>query len=304
MMAPPAPILSVVTALYNRLDLTRAFLADLERTLSGISYEVVLVDDGSSDGTREFLRDLERTEVRFYLNEDNLGFAGSNNRGAAEARGEVLAFLNNDLVLKPNWLDPMQACLDEQAGMVGNVQINAHNGRIDHAGIIFAPWGIPEHWGQDYLRIPREGVRQFRAVTAACCLVRRQVFEEAGGFDEEYRNGFEDIDLCLRLDAAGKKNRVAFASRVGHWVSASPGRKDRDAGNIRKFLDRWGEQTCAWGLKDWPGHYLKRHLGRPWRLNGRKTLDAISLGLGLRSGPPAWMAQRAESLRKTGRTDG
>ncbi len=298
------PEISVVTALHGRLDLTRRFVDDLARTLADIPHELILVDDGSPDGTRGFLRSLDRPEIRVLVNEENIGFAGSNNRGARKARAPVLALLNNDLVLQEGWCPPMLEAVDSKAGLVGNVQFNAQNGRIDHAGVVFTPWGIPEHWGQDYLRIPRKGARGFRAVTAACCLVRREVFLGAGGFDEGYRNGFEDIDLCLRLDAAGRENRVAFGSRVGHWISASPGRRETEAANIRRFLAEWGDRACAWGRRDWPRHYLRRHLRRPWRLNGRKTITALRMLAAGGGSIPDWMAERGRSLRATGRADG
>ncbi|MEM0964841.1 MAG: glycosyltransferase family 2 protein [Verrucomicrobiota bacterium] len=298
------PEVSIVTALYNRLDLTKEFLEGLERTLSGVRYEVVLVDDGSTDGTRDFLSKVKRPEVRVLFNDSNLGFAGSNNRGAQEAKGELLAFLNNDLVLRSRWLEPMIGALDPNSGFVGNVQLNAETGRIDHAGIVFTPWGIPEHWGQNYLSVPKKGTRGFRAVTAACCLIKRDSFLSEGGFDENFRNGFEDIDLCLRLQQKGRVNRISFESRVGHWVSASPGRKGGDAANIRLFLDRWGDQTASWGLGDWPSHYLLRNLRNPFRLNGRKTLDALSLMGRVRKTTPGWMVARASSLRKNGVPDG
>lgn len=298
------PRISVVTALYGRLDLTRRFVDDLTRTLADISHELILVDDGSMDGTREFLHSLDRPGVRVFLNGENMGFAGSNNRGAREARAPVLAFLNNDLILREGWCPPMLEAIDSRAGMVGNVQFNAQNGRIDHAGIVFTPWGIPEHWGQDYLRIPQAGVRGFRAVTAACCLVRREVFFGGGGFDEAYRNGFEDIDLCLRLDAAGRENRVAFGSRVGHWISSSPGRRETDAANIRRFLAEWGGRASAWGRRDWPRHYLRRHLRRPWRLNAGKTLAALRMLASGKGSIPDWMEERGRRLREAGRVDG
>lgn len=299
-MSGESPEISVVVALRDRLDLTRTFLVDLERTLAGVPHEVVLVDDGSTDGTRDFLRERQGGGLRAVFQDENRGFAAANNRGAREARAPRLAFLNNDLVLREGWFEPMRAALDGSGGMVGNVQTNAHTGRIDHAGIVFTPWGIPEHWGQGYLRIPGRGARRFRAVTAACCLVRRELFLGEGGFDEAYRNGFEDIDLCLRLDARGHANRVALESRVGHWVSASPGRKGSDAENIRLFLSRWGGATRRWGLRDWPRHYLRRHLRRPWRLNGPKTIDALLLLARLRNRAPAWMERRYRALAETG----
>jgi len=291
---------SIITALYNRLDLTKSFLEDLDRTLGKIPYEVILVDDGSTDGTREFLQSLHAPHFRCFLNEDNLGYAGSNNRGASEAKAPILCFLNNDLVLHDGWFEPMRDLLDETTGAVGNVQLNAQTGRIDHAGIIFAPWGIPEHWGQNYLCIPKKGGRDFKAVTGACCVLFRSVFETVGGFDDKYRNGFEDIDFCLRLRESGLRNKVAFSSRVGHWISASPGRKDKDAANIRRFLDHWGEQTSKWGMADWPSHYLRRHTRNPWKLNGLKTLDALRMLIGLSKAPSQWMLSRAKSLREEG----
>jgi len=303
-MVSETPELTIVTALYNRIDLTRSFLGDLEKTLEGISYEIILVDDGSDDGTREYLRGLQRPGITCLLNEKNLGFAGSNNRGVKAARAKTVALLNNDLVLSPGWCRPMLTALGEDTGFVGNVQINAQTNRIDHAGIVFTPWGIPEHWGQNYLRIPASGIRSFRAVTAACAMIRKEVFEKEGGFDESYRNGFEDIDLCLRLEQAGKSNCVVFESRVKHWISSSPGRKKSDMENITRFLEKWGDRTEKWGMDDWASHYLRRNMRRPWKLNGRKTLNALAMLSGLRSSRPDWMERRARSLRKTGLPDG
>ena len=271
------PAISIITAVFNRLDLTRKYLADLEQTLPGLPIEVILVDDGSSDGTREYLGSIQSPHLKIIFNEQNRGFAGANNRGVEQAEAPRLAFLNNDLVLKSGWLEPMLRALEEPGtGFVGNVQTNAHHGRIDHAGIVFTPWGIPEHYGMDYLYLPKNGVKEFRAVTAACCLIEKEVFLSVDGFDESYRNGFEDIDLCLRLEQKGFRNKVALGSRVGHWVSSSPGRKEKDDPNRQLFLSRWGLKASEWGKRDWPRHYLWRHLRRPWKLNGTKTLDALT----------------------------
>jgi len=271
-----SPAVSIITAVYNRLDLTKSYLLDLKHTLPSLNHEIILVDDGSTDGTREYLSSLQKPHLKLILNEKNLGFAGANNRGAKNAQAPVLVFLNNDLVLSKGWLEPMLHIAQEpNCGMVGNVQVNAVHGRIDHAGIVFTPWGIPQHYGMDYLYLPKRGCKDFRAVTAACCLVKKDIFTKAGGFDESFRNGFEDIDLCLRLGNMGYQNKVALSSRVGHWVSSSPGRKDKDDPNRELFLHRWGAIASEWGKRDWPRHYLLRHLRYPWKLNGTKTLDAL-----------------------------
>ncbi|MGH7946367.1 MAG: glycosyltransferase family 2 protein, partial [Opitutaceae bacterium] len=114
---------SFIIPLYNCLTLTRAMLASLQATLpAGTSHEIILVDDGSTDGTREWLAMLKGSPFKVLLNERNLGYAASNNRGTGIARGEFLALLNNDLILQPGWLEPMlaaHASLKGRAGLIG-----------------------------------------------------------------------------------------------------------------------------------------------------------------------------------------
>lgn len=292
------PEISVVTATYNGLPHTRVMVETLRATMPDSPvWECLFVDDGSTDGTRDFLQSLS-APFRVIFNDRNLGFAAANNRGAGEARGRLLACLNNDLVLKRGWLQPLLRELERpRTGWVGNVQRSVQTGRIDHAGVIFNPVGIPEHYGKDYLFLPPGGGNRFRAVTAACCLMRREFFLAEGAFDEGFRNGLEDIDFCLRTHQRGWAHRVVRSSVVGHHVSASPGRKDRELANQGRFLERWGERTRVWGLEDWPRHYLWRHLRCPWRLNGSKTLAALIRVLGCRRGrPPAWAVERRRQL--------
>ncbi|MES1194676.1 MAG: glycosyltransferase [Opitutus sp.] len=99
--APRSPRVSFVVPLYNCLGLTQAMLASLQASLpADLALEIIFVDDGSTDGTREWLATLP-PDIRVVLNEKNLGYAAANNRGAALARGEFLALLNNDLILAP-----------------------------------------------------------------------------------------------------------------------------------------------------------------------------------------------------------
>jgi GT2 family glycosyltransferase len=257
----PAPELSVVTALFNCLPLTQAMTAALRATLPpGLTHEIILVDDGSTDGTREWLAALG-PPFRLVLNEGNLGYAAANNHGAALARGQYLALLNNDLVLGPGWLEPMLAAhrsLGAQAGIVGNVQNEAQSGATDHAGIVFNHQGKPEH---DRAR-PSLGARGFfpvrrvTAVTGACMLLTTALWRELGGFDEGYVNGCEDIDLCLRASAAGRTNAVALRSVIGHHVSSSPGRKRRDEANTRLLAQRWRATLVRLGVPAWCRTYL------------------------------------------------
>ena len=138
---------SFIIPLYNCLPLTQAMLASLQSTLpTGLAHEIILVDDGSTDGTRAWLATLA-APCRALLNDRNLGFAATCNRGASVASGEFLFFLNNDLELLPNWLEPMLATFGRRprAGIVGNVQLNFTTGAIDHTGVFFNHKGKPEH---------------------------------------------------------------------------------------------------------------------------------------------------------------
>lgn len=254
---------SFIIPLYNCLSLTQATVASLQATLPpGLAHEIILVDDGSTDGTRAWLATLA-PPFRVVLNERNLGYAAANNRGAALACGEFLALLNNDLVLTTRWLEPMLAGhrrLGAQAGLVGNVQREIRTGAVDHAGIFINAKGKPEHeralpW---WWWLPGGGWRRVDAVTGACVLVRRTLWNELNGFDERYVNGCEDIDFCLRATAAGRVHVVALRSRVGHHVSASPGRKSRNEENTCRLVFRWRDALVRLGLRGWCRHYLER----------------------------------------------
>jgi len=244
------PRISVVTPLFNCLQYSRAMIESLRASLPpGLTHEIILVDDGSTDGTREWLSGLGEP-FRVILNERNVGFGAATNRGAAQARGRVLALLNNDLVLCRGWIQPMLGALGalgRRAGLVGNIQFNADTLELDHAGIAINLKGKPEHDRRppslaSLLLRPRRGVV---AVTGACIVVRRDTWERLGGFDEAFFNGCEDVDLCLRARRAGLRNCVALRSRVLHHVSASPGRKRRDEENTRILVERWRPEL-AW----------------------------------------------------------
>ncbi len=267
-LSPPAsrlaPSLSVsfVIPLYNCLALTQAMLASLQATLPpGLAHEIILVDDGSTDGTRAWLATLA-PPIRVVLQERNLGYAAANNRGASLARGEFLALLNNDLVLTTRWLEPLLAVqrqLGARAGLVGNVQREIRTGAIDHAGIFINARGKPEHerdlpW---WSWLPGAW-RRSDAVTGACVVVRRSLWNELGGFDERFVNGCEDVDFCLRAAAAGRVNAVALSSRVGHHISASPGRKARNEENTYRLALRWRDTLVRLGLRCWCRHYLEK----------------------------------------------
>ncbi len=261
---------SFIIPLYNCLALTQAMLASLQATLPSAlatSHEIILVDDGSTDGTRAWLATL-RAPFRVVLNERNFGFAAANNRGAALASGAFLVLLNNDLLLPRRWLEPMLAAhrsLGPRAGLVGNVQRNFNTGAVDHAGVFINLKAKPEHVRTLPPRWLRALVpfRRVPAVTAACALIERSVWQQLGGFDETFSNGGEDVDLCFRLRAAGRVHAVALRSIVRHHISASPGRKLRDEQNSRRLAEKWRTVLESLAYRRWCWNYLDREWTSP-----------------------------------------
>jgi len=283
------PKLSIIMAVHNRLDLTRLCLPSLDASLAGHDHEIIIVDDLSTDGTREFLAALP-APYRCILRETKGNFSINNNLGVRASTGDILVFLNNDTELPRGWIEPMLAALDAcpgPVGMVGNIQTIPATGRVDHLGVVFPPWLTPLHVGQHRRRVPAGLPRfsEWNAVTAACCLCRRETFEAVGGFDEAYVNGCEDIDLCLRLKRAGHRHYTANESIIAHHKGASPGRKTHNDANLVRLKSIWAE-TIARELV--PGDapaaarsYLRGALARPAKVNAGKLLRSLRIVLGL-----------------------
>lgn len=268
---------SFIIPLFNCLPLTQACVASLQASLPrGLAHEIILVDDGSTDGTRDWLRGLG-APFRVVLNERNLGYAAANNRGAALARGRLLALLNNDLVLARGWLEPMLAVHRRlpRPGVVGNVQRNLRTDRLDHTGIVFDHRGKAGHDTTYPVAAFLRGWRRVPAVTGACLLIAADRWRELGGFDPGYVNGGEDVDLCFRALAAGCTNAVALRSVILHHVSASPGRKRRDEENSRRLTLRWRREIAAQSVRAWARH----HLATQWSGSRHPAGAAAALGL-------------------------
>lgn len=241
---------SIIIPVFNKVDLTRQCLTALAQVTQGVDYEVIVVDNHSTDGTVDFLTTLGG-DVQVISNPDNLGFAKACNQGARAARGRHLLFLNNDTIPLPGWLPAMLQEFEASSdvAVVGS-KLLYEDGTVQHAGVAFSRiWFTPYHI---YGGMPADSAcvnhrRELQCVTAACMLVRREAFEQAGGFDEGYCNGFEDVDFCLKIREQGRPVVYQPQSVLYHLESQTPGRKDHDRANAKRLLERWAHQ---WWLPD------------------------------------------------------
>jgi GT2 family glycosyltransferase len=236
-------LVSIVVPAWNNLALNRQCVRSVYAATAAGSYELIVVDNGSTDGSREFFLGEERAgRLRVVCNPANLGFARACNLGAAQARGEHLLFLNNDTIALPGWLDAMAGLMDADpaVGIVGP-KLLYDDGQIQHAGVAFdAQRRVLHIYRRLHAAHPAVNKqREFQAVTGACMLIRRELFERVGPFDEQYLNGIEDLDLCMRVSRDGRKIVYCPASVLYHLESKTPGRFEREAENARRFLSLW-----------------------------------------------------------------
>jgi GT2 family glycosyltransferase len=232
--------ISIVVPVHDRAVLTGRCLDALLADLPG-DCEVLVVDDASTDSTPELLDSYGEAIRRLTLSR-NGGYAEACNQGAAATSGEALLFLNNDTVPREGWLRALRGHAERHpaAAAVG-AKLLYPNGTVQHAGVTIGQDGYPHNL---YAGLPADHPavnrsRPLQAVTGACMLVRRAAFEEAGGFDTGFVNSLEDVDLCLRIGAAGGEVHYCHEAVVVHLESASRGRVDRFSESVELYRRRW-----------------------------------------------------------------
>jgi GT2 family glycosyltransferase/glycosyltransferase involved in cell wall biosynthesis len=243
------PRVSIIIPVFGQRAYTRACLRSIAEAKTEASFEVIVVDDGSPEAE---YRDFDQIpNLRVVRNEANLGFLHSCNRGAAQARGEELVFLNNDTLVTDEWLDALleTRLAFPKAGLIGS-RLLFPNGRLQEAGS--AVWSDASAFNYGSGGDPEEPAYRFARktdyVSAASVLVARSLFENLGGFDEIYAPAFyEDTDLAFRVRDAGFDVVVQPASNVIHFGGASHGRdinqglKRYQKSNQQTFHARWKE---------------------------------------------------------------
>lgn len=244
---------SVVVAVHDRLELTQRCLRALTPHLDGVDHEVVVVDDGSADGTGTWLEAQHVAGALVAVHHSfERGRAAACNSGVAVASGDVVVLLRNDAQVLDGWLAPLlDACRDEHVGVAGS-RLLQPNGRIHHGGYLLGE----DDEGLVVLDVDHDlhvhdshfvaGRREVPAVSGASLAVRRDVWVALGGLDEGYAGGHEDVDLCLRAAEHGLAVVHEPRSVAVHLGAASGAAGWTDeVGNLRRFRERWSGRLPA-----------------------------------------------------------
>jgi GT2 family glycosyltransferase len=236
---------SIVIPVYGKAALTLGCLDAIAAHAPKVGYEIIVVDDASPDRTGVLLaqravRDKRLTVVTHPV---NAGFGASCNDGAKRAGGEYIVFLNNDTLPEQGWLDALVDHADAypSVGVVG-AKLLFPDGSVQHAGVVIGADRNPHHVYAgvrgDHPAVNK--VRSMQIVTGACMLVRRELFDRLGGFDLGYRNGHEDVDLCLRARRHGQFVHYCPDSVVVHLESVTrDATSSQSAANGRRYRDQW-----------------------------------------------------------------
>ena len=257
--------LSVIVVYYRSPRAMRACLAALPAALSGLTAEVLVVDNASGDGMADEIR-RAHPAVRVFENTENVGFARGVNRGLGEARGRCLALLNPDTIVEPGAFAALVAHLDADPGVGavgpkivdpdGTLQLSCRRFPTHWTGL-FNRYSLltrlfpANPWSRDYLMLDFDHAttRAVDWISGACLVTRREVIDRVGPMDEAFFLFNEDVDWCRRMHLAGYAVHYLPAVSCMHEIGASRG-----------AIPAW----LIWRRHQGMRHYFRKHHPGPW----------------------------------------
>ena len=241
------PLVSIIIPVYNQFDYTYACLQSIARNVSGVSYEVIIADDCSTDFTTEILKIAPKVKV--VRTKQQSYFLKNCNYAAQEAKGKYLVFLNNDTQVQENWLNSLVKLLesDLQIGMAGSCFVYP-DGKLQEAGGIL--WSDGSAWNYGNGKNPAmpeyRYVKEVDYISGASIIIRKSIWEQLNGFDERFSPAYcEDSDLALAVRQLGYKVVYQPASIVVHFEGVSNGKntnsgiKSYQIANQKKLFEKW-----------------------------------------------------------------
>lgn len=252
------PLVTLIIPTRNGLQLIRQCINSVLEKTSYSNYEILIVDNGSDDRkTLDYFESLKSNpRVRILRDDRPFNYSALNNVAVKAARGELVALINNDIeVISTNWLSEMVShALREEIGAVG-ARLWYPNDTLQHGGVVLGIGGVAGH-SHKHLGRGHNGyfgraalTQRFSAVTGACLLIRKDIYEKVGGLNEaDLQVAFNDVDFCLRVREAGYHNLWTPYAELYHHESASRGHEDTPEKQARFSLEiaymqrRWGAQ--------------------------------------------------------------
>ena len=244
------PKVSIVIPVYNEFDYTYACINSIIENVKNVSYEIIIGDDESSDATKRIKKIIKNVKVN--INHTDHGFLMNCNRAAELAVGKYIVFLNNDTLVKEDWLESMVKLIesDDTIGMTGSKLVYP-DGRLQEAGGIL--WKDASAWNYGRYQDPDmpefNYVRETDYISGASIMIRKDLWEEIGGFDERFKPAYcEDSDLAFEVRKHGYKVMYQPKSVIVHFEGVSNG-TDLNAGlkkyqveNNIKFKEKWAKE--------------------------------------------------------------
>jgi GT2 family glycosyltransferase len=242
----------------DRLELLQSCIEGILKKTTYSNYEIVILDNESIEAeTLSFFSEIQakHTCVRVLHYHNPFNFSAINNYGVENAKGDLVGLINNDIeVINPDWLSEMVShALRPEIGCVG-AKLYYEDETIQHAGVIVGLGGVAGH-SHKYFHRNSPGyhgrlkiIQNLSAVTAACLVVRKDVYEEVGGLEEiNLRVAFNDVDFCLKVREAGYRNLWTPYAELYHFESKSrgtentPEKQARFNREIEYMKSKWGE---------------------------------------------------------------
>ncbi|WP_313079635.1 glycosyltransferase family 2 protein [Atlantibacter sp.] len=255
----PAPLVSLLIPTRDRRSLTETAVRSILEKSTYTHFEILILDNGSVEPeTLEFFSQIQQEDsrVKVLRYDYPFNYSAINNFGARHAKGTVIGLVNNDIeVINPEWLTEMVShCLRPEIGCVG-AKLYYSNDTLQHGGVILGIGGVGGHSHKNFTRnhpgyFSRLVLTQsLSAVTAACLLIRKEIFDHVSGLDEEnLKVAFNDVDFCLKVRQAGYRNLWTPYAELYHYESISRGVEDspekiaRFAKEVNFMKAKWGRQ--------------------------------------------------------------
>lgn len=250
------PLVSIVIPNKDHINDLKLCMDSIDKLSDYRNYEFIIVENNSTeDETFEFYKSIENREnVKIVYWDKEFNYSAINNYGVKFANGDYILLLNNDTeIINPDCISQLLGyCQRDDVGIVG-ARLYFKDGSIQHAGVVIGFGGIAGHafvtlFEEDNLYMSRTKVAcDYSAVTAACLMVKKEIFEAVGGLDENFKVAFNDIDFCMKVRELGKLVVYNANAKLYHYESKSRGHEDtpekqeRFKGEIERFIEKWPE---------------------------------------------------------------